>query len=112
MPATRPTLPELVQRGAESLAEGAPTSAIRATLTESGIFRYGGPGGVHVGDKVVIEAGGVQVANTITEATLSMTPNDGVTVDFTVGELDDPLTLMRKALIAAHRRIRDLSVSR
>lgn len=103
---------KLAGRAAETLAEGAATSGVRVELSETGSFRYGGPNGVHVGDLVSLVVGpSITITAVLLEATLNYTVDSGLTVTPTVGELDNPLRTLAKAVQAALRRTRDLSVS-
>lgn len=86
------TTATLVARAAETLSEGAPTSGLSLTLAETPIFRYGGAGGVRVGDTVTARlANGVEITDVLREATITWTADDGLNVTPVVGDItDDP----------------------
>lgn len=75
-------------RAAETLAEGAPLSGFNLTLSETEDFRYGGPSGIRVGDKVTVKIGSLTVTDVLREANL-MWDADGETITPTVGERSD-----------------------
>lgn len=79
----------LYARGEETLAEGAQKNGLSVTLSQTKNFRYGK---IRVGDKVSMSfGGGVVITDTLREATLSWTQDDGWKTTPRVGErTDDP----------------------
>lgn len=69
-----------------ALADGAVRSGLSLTLAETDTFTYGGPNGVHVGDRVTVElAPGVTTTDVLREATLTWSKS-GMQVTPVVGE--------------------------
>lgn len=94
----------------EALAAGAPRSSLSVKLAEAGRFRYGGPGGVHVGDVVRVELtpGAAPISDVLRSATLTW-DRAGVHVTPVIGErTDDPSAMTARAIAAAQRAIRTL----
>ena len=102
----------LTQRRAETLADGAPKTGLKVTLSETSTFRYGTT--VNVGDRVPLEVGpGVIITDVLREAALTWTPQDGLDVEPVIGErTDDPSTVTAKAISALARRQRELGAGR
>jgi hypothetical protein len=92
--------------------EGAPTSSVQATLSESETFYFGGENGVQLGDVVTIksgdELGAESFTDIVTEAKFSLT-SDSFTVEPILGaKTDDPTRALANAvarLAASQRRI-------
>lgn len=104
-------LAELDSRGRETLAEGAPTAGLKVTLSQTKHFVYGGPTGLHVGDRFRMEVGpGVVVDDLLREVVISWTADGGLQVTPTVGDLtsdtDKRLVARFKGLAAAVRALR------
>jgi hypothetical protein len=101
----------LIARAQETLTEGAPTSGLSVTLAETGVFRYGGPHGVRVGDTVTARIGpGTEITDVLRSATIAWTAQDGLTVTPTVGEItDDPDQEVADAIQALAKNQRGLA---
>lgn len=99
----------LTARAQETLTEGAPTSGLSVTLAETGVFRYGGPNGVRVGDTITVRvAHGVEITDILREATISWAADDGLTVTPTIGKhTDDPTQELANAVSALAVSARD-----
>lgn len=80
-------LPELYVRGQEILDEGAAKYGLAVTFAETDGFRYGKS--VRVGDTVTAQLGSVPITDTLTEALLSWTRDDGWKVEPRVGDKSD-----------------------
>ena len=98
------------QRAQEKLTEGAETTGIRMVLSETDGFRYGDA--VSVGDKVSMKVGpGLTLTDTLREAELNWTFEDGVTATPSVGEItDNPDRAFAQALRNSATRIRKIEV--
>lgn len=98
----------MATRGAETLAEGAPTAGLTLTLTESKGWRYGRS--VQVGDLVTTQiAPGAAITDVLREASIQWTRDQGLQVTPIVGErTDDPSSTLRAQINALARGIRDL----
>ncbi len=98
------------QRAAETFAETAAKSGLSVKLAETSVFRYGGPGGVRVGDKVTLEVGaGVTITDTLRSVSLSWTRENGLEVTPAVGEITDNTDQQfAQALAAVAAGVRDL----
>lgn len=87
-------------RANETLAEGAPLSGFKLTLSETENFRYGN-NGVRVGDRVTVRMGSLTVTDILREATLVWDADNGETITPIVGERsDDPGMKLAKELRA------------
>jgi len=106
-------------RGAAALAEGAAQVSVSATLSETAWFRIAA-GVLEVGDRVPLSItipGGdparplsVEVTETITEATLSWTPDRGVRFAPKLGRMvDDPAGPVLVRLAQLSREVRRLN---
>ena len=98
----------LAQRALEALAEGAPTTGLSLTLTESRGFAYGRS--VRVGDRVTTRiAPGAEITDVLREARIVWDADNGLEVTPVVGDRqDDPSALLRATINALTRGIRDL----
>ena len=98
----------LAQRAQETLDEGAPTTGLSLTLSESRGYAYGRS--VRVGDKVTTQiAPGAAITDVLREANLVWDVETGLTVTPVVGERqDDPSTMLRSTINALAKGIRDL----
>jgi hypothetical protein len=86
-------------RGA--LADGAPLTSIAAELAETDQFHYGGAQGVLLGDELTVTAAsGVDFHDVVTEAAISYTASEGLTVDTKLGDLTDNPDRKQARLIA------------
>lgn len=112
---TDPNFTALVQaRANEVLAEGAARSGLSVRLAETDVFRYGGPLGVRVGDRVPVELepetdteAAVVITDVLRSATLTWSAA-GVNVTPLVGDrVDDPEQTLARALAAVARRQRN-----
>jgi hypothetical protein len=100
-------------RGQETLTEGAAKYGFSLTLAETDTFRYGGPGGVHVGDIVTVDLGFATRTDVLREATLTWNTDDGVQVTPRVGEIqDNPDRALGDFLRKLRKGISDLKVSK
>lgn len=102
---------ELAARMDEVLAEGAPKNGLALTLanTKSAIY------GTHyrVGDKVTIQAGALQVTDTLQSAKFSWTRENGLVVTPEVGErTDDPDLQLAKKVRKLSQDMTDLKVGK
>lgn len=97
----------LTQRRAETLADGAPKTGLRLTLSETDNFRYGTA--VRVGDRVTVEVGpGVVVTDVLREAVLEWTADEGLRIEPVVGErTDDPDAALAAAVASIARAVRE-----
>lgn len=91
------------ERAAESLAEGAPMSALSLVLSETKHFTYGGDNGLRIGDRMPAEANGITLMDTLREVQLKF-DNDGDKATPIIGELtDDPNVVIAKQIRALKR---------
>lgn len=104
---------ELRDRGKERVAEGAPTYGFSLRLGETENFSYGGDG-VHVGDKVTVNAGGLVKTDLLRSVTISWTVEEGLVVTPVVGEdiQDQPNKALGKLIAVAFSAIRKLKAGR
>lgn len=110
-PALRSEYESLIaKRGAEALAEGAEKTGIRMVLSETDTFRYGTS--VTVGGKVSMLVGpGLAITDTLREAELTWSFENGVRATPSVGEItDNPDRVFAKALRNSATRIRKIEV--
>jgi hypothetical protein len=100
----------IAKRGAEALAEGSEKTGIRMVLSETDSFRYGTS--VTVGGKVAMAVGpGLTITDTLREAELTWSFENGVTATPSVGEItDNPDRVFAKALRNSATRIRKIEV--
>lgn len=85
--ATSPADPTLAQQGQATLDAGRPTAGISVEMAETDVVRYGRTH--HVGDLVAVQiAPGLTITDTLTEATVSWTAGEGLTVAPKVGDGD------------------------
>ena len=100
----------------ESLDEGAPTSGLSLTLSETRAFSYDPTGttGVRVGDRVRIAVGpDVIVQDLLREVTLTYTTEEGLSVTPVVGQrTDDPDRALARTVAALARGFRNLTAGR
>ncbi|MDR6794364.1 hypothetical protein J2X12_002899 [Pseudarthrobacter oxydans] len=100
----------MAAQGAEALAAGGEKTGIRMVLSETDAFRYGES--VNVGDKVTMRVGpNLTLTDTLREAELTWTFENGVTATPSVGEItDNPDRVFAKALRNSVTRIRKIEV--
>ena len=100
----------IAKRAAEALTENGEKTGIRMVLSETDSFRYGVS--VSVGDKVSMVVGpSLSITDTLREAELTWTFEDGVTATPSVGEItDNPDRAWAKALRNSVKRIRKIEV--
>jgi hypothetical protein len=98
------------QRAAETFAETALKTGLSVKLSETSVFRYGGFGGIHVGDRVQLEVGdGLFITDTLRSATLSWTRDNGLEVVPAIGDISDNTDrIYAQALAAVAAGVRDL----
>lgn len=98
------------ERAAETFVETGVKSGLSVKLSETSVFRYGGPGGVHVGDQVRLEVGdGLVITDTLRTATLSWTRDGGLEVTPAIGAISDNTDKQfARALAAVAAGVRDL----
>ena len=94
------------ERAAESLAEGAPMSALSLVLAETKHFQYGGAG-LHRGDKVTAVVNGIRVTDTLREVQLSFGGDGDVATPIIGDRTDDPSVTIAKQIRALKRGDRD-----
>ena len=93
---------EAATAGTEALNEGGPKSGLSVSLSESGLVRYGGPTGLHVGDTATIRVGDVTITDVVREAVIEWKAGGALTVTPAVGAWDQSPTA---ALTSAVRRV-------
>jgi hypothetical protein len=100
----------LAERALETFAETAGKTGLSVKLAETSVFRYGGPGGVRVGDQVSLEVGGgLVITDTLRSAALSWTRDNGLTVTPAIGEhTDNTDRIYAQALATVAAGVRDL----
>jgi hypothetical protein len=77
-------------RATETFAETAAKSGLKVELAETKGFRYGGPTGMHVGDRVTLAVGpSLEVTDLLRSASLKWTRKDGLVVSPTAGDVED-----------------------
>lgn len=96
------TTDEASTAGTEALNDGGPKSGLSVALSETGIVRYGGATGLHVGDKATLLVGDVQITDVVREAVIDWAPGQPLTVTPGVGAWDNSPVF---ALADAVRRI-------
>jgi hypothetical protein len=98
------------ERAAETFAETAPKAGLSVKFSETSVFRYGGPGGVRVGDRVTLRVGaGLEITDTLRSASFSWTRDGGLEVTPAVGDLDDkPDNQVARAVASIAAGVRDL----
>lgn len=98
----------------EALAAGAPLTGVSVSLAEAGRFRYGGPDGLHVGDKVAFQlAPGVAPITDVLRAATLTWDRAGTRITPVIGDRrDDPNEPIARAIAAAHRGLRALQTRR
>lgn len=93
--------------------ESAATAGLALKLAETVSFRFGGPTGFHLGDTVKARSGGLNFSDKITECTIAVNAETGLTVTPVVGEKkDDPDRLLAQGIMALAASQRRLSTSR
>lgn len=87
-------------RAAETFAETAERSGLKVELAETAGFRYGGPTGMRVGDRVTLAVGpSLTVTDLLRSASLRWTRDGGLVIEPTAGEVDDsPDAIFGRAL--------------
>lgn len=100
----------MAERATETFSETAGKTGLSVKLSETSVFRYGGFGGIHVGDKVAIEVGnGLVITDTLRSATLSWTRDNGLEVIPAIGEISDNSDrIYAQALATVAAGVRDL----
>lgn len=94
-------------RGDEALAEAAAKVGLSLTLSETDVFRYGGPLGVHVGDALTIELSpGVVITDVLRAATLGLSANGPVATPQVGERTDDPMKALVQAVGRTARDVR------
>lgn len=98
------------ERSAETFAETAQKSGLSVKLAETSVFRYGGLGGVRVGDRVSLEVGaGLTITDTLRSVAISWTRENGLEVVPAIGEISDNTDQeLANAIAALGAGIRDL----
>lgn len=104
----------LTQQWNATLADGAPTTSVNATLAETDAFHFGGVEGIALGTAVdIVASTGVVYSDRITEATISLTADKGLEVTPVVGQRsDDPNQALANAVARLAASARRLSASR
>lgn len=102
----------LAAAGVKGLSEGAPSSGVAVTLSETETFHFGGADGIQLGESVTIQAAGQPFTDRVTECKFSLT-KDGFKVDPIVGnKTDDPDRMLAEAIARLAGAQRRLSTSR
>lgn len=103
----------LAAAGAAGIAEGAPTSGLSLTLSESETFHFGGSDGIQVGDLVTVKAQGQTFTDRLLRAEISFTRDKGLEVTPVVGtKTDDPDEQVAEAITKLARALRNLSTAK
>jgi hypothetical protein len=100
----------MAERAAETFIETAGKTGLSVKLSETSVFRYGGFGGIHVGDQVQVEVGGgLIITDTLRSASLSWTRDGGLEVEPAIGDFSDNTDrIYAQALAAVAAGVRDL----
>lgn len=102
------TTAEVDQSNTEVLFEGKPTSGFSVELSETPYFRYGT---VQVGDRVTIQAGGLERTDILRSATITWARDKGLTVSPKVGEISDSTdATMARAIKALWQGLTNMKV--
>jgi hypothetical protein len=98
------------QRAHETLVEGSRKTGLSVTLAETGVFRYGGPGGLHIGDRVELVVGdALAITDTLRTVTLAWTREAGLVITPAIGDITDNLDrAFADALATVAAGVRDL----
>lgn len=102
------------QRGADRLAEGRPSVGIAPTLSETPNFRFGGPDGFGLGDRVTFRTVlGLEVPDVIRTVTLDENDETPFKAVPSVGDQDDnDYMVFARAIAGLQKNIRNLEASR
>ena len=74
--------------GTEALNDAAEKSGMSVALSETQYVRYGGPGGLLVGDRATLRIGDVSVTDVVREAVITWEPGSPLTIKPGVGAWD------------------------
>lgn len=98
------------ERAAETFAETAQKSGLSVKLAETSVFRYGGLGGLRVGDRSALEVGqGLTITDTLRSVAISWTREKGLEVTPAIGEISDNTDQeLANAIAALGAGVRDL----
>lgn len=98
------------QRATAFFDETGVKSGLSVNLAETETFRYGGPAGVHVGDRVSLEVGpGIVITDMLRSVTLNWTRDDGLVVEPAIGEIsNNPDQQIAQAIASLATGVRDL----
>lgn len=106
----------MVKGASDALTDGAPTSGVSVTLSETDRFSYGGPKGVHVGDTVTIATGdtrALEFTDTLSECTLKLSNDKGLEVTPVVGDkILDPNLRYARGIVALAMNLRRRSTAK
>lgn len=91
-----------LERATESLAEGAPLSALSLVLSETKNFKYGGDG-LRIGDRVTAVVNGIEVTDTLREVRLEFGANGDIATPIIGERTDDPNVALAKQIRALRR---------
>lgn len=100
-------LADLDAQGAKALADGAPTTGLSLTLSETDTFRYGST--LRVGDLVTTQLipGSTPITSPLSEAVLAWDVQNGFMASPVVGErTDDPNKILARAIGSVARAVR------
>lgn len=79
-----------MQKGTDAIDQADNKLGVEITLSESSVFKYGGPGGIREGDRVASsfddEIDLPTIVSVVNEAELAFTREDGYTASFVVGQ--------------------------
>ena len=89
------------------LDEYGPKSGMSIQLAESPHVHYGGPHGMHVGQRVSLAVADVTITDVLTECDITWTPGNPVVAGPKVGAWDDsPITSLSRAVARIARSVR------
>lgn len=103
--------PVALNRRAEALAAGAPSSGVAVTLAQTGGFVLGDRG-VRVGDLLPVRVGGFVFLDVLREATVTWQAGSGLQITPTIGDVQAPHLALPGAITDLRRTVRDLTAGR
>lgn len=95
--------------GQKALADGAAVTSASVTLVESESFHFMGADGIHLGDSVNTESNGVAISDRITEASVTLTADQGERAAPILGKrTDDPDAALWEAVVGVDGALRNI----